>query len=250
MTNSRRSSWTNISRFGIGLDTQNPTEIRHEGKFGRSVAIGSGGFSDIWQQGGIISELTSAETMVIDSTGVGVDTAGGTGAQKIILEGLDDNYGEISEEIELDEASSPTTTKSYLRVNRMYVTDVGSGGVNANAITATATTAGSVQANIAALLGQTLKTQYTVPAGWDAYVARFYFNVGKGDDAELYIQAKNAANQSWRIQRDLQLFQNHISIELDEFLFCPSKGQIRMQGKAGTGTIQVSGGYDFYLVRS
>lgn len=216
-------------------------------KFARNPSAGTS-FEDIWFNGGNLSYLSSGET--IDVAYSGVDNDAGTGARAVTIQGLDNNYDEIQESVTLEAGNSPmTTTQSFLRINRAFVTDTGTGLINANAITFTASTAGTVQANIGADNGQTLKSQVTIPSEHESHLTRFYANVGKGDDAEVRILIREQG-KSWRVQRDLQIYQGHIAVHLDSPIVCPEKSEIKMQAKASTGTVNVAAGYDYYLLKT
>ena len=121
--------------------------------------------------------------------------------------------------------------------------------MNENIITFVASSSATAQAQIPAQLGQTLKTQVSIPAGKRGYISRFFFNVGKGDDARCIILARDFG-KAWRVRRDLQNFQSHIAVQLDDYIDIGPRGDIKMQAAASTGTITVAAGYDYYLVRT
>ena len=67
-------------------------------------------------------------TLYIASTNVN-DTALGTGARKVFLQGLDNNWKEQSEEITLNGQTPVATTKTnWLRINKMFVSQVDTNG--------------------------------------------------------------------------------------------------------------------------
>lgn len=70
------------------------------------------------------------------------DTLAGTGAQKVLLEGIDASGDAISEEIEMAGFSFVTSTLVYEVVNRMTVVQVGSGNSQAGKISCRHTTLG------------------------------------------------------------------------------------------------------------
>lgn len=221
------------------------TNYSMQQKFGFNDDI-NGTFEDIWSTGGNMTYLTSASTMTVTSTGN--DTVGGTGARYITIEGLDGDYKEISERVELDSTTPQVTSQSFLRVQRAYVQEVGTLGQNENLISITATTGGSVQADIEAGDGQTEKTHYTVPAGYKAYVYQWLSSGSRGEDIELQFRFR-LPNESWRIAHRVYIFENstHESVEVR----IPEKSDICIQGRSLTGlNNSVISSFKFLLLRN
>ena len=220
--------------------------LKTVGKFGRNEAVDTITFQDVWSDDGNIIFLTSAETMDVVSSLSADDKDSGNGARAITIEGLDDNWNEISEYIQLEGVTPVTTTKSFIRINRAYIEEVGSGGVNAGIITIDATTSSTRQSSIQSGEGQTEKTQYTVPNGRTGYVTRFFSNVGKTDDVIIRIMVKEFG-KGWRAKRILTLYQSHMAIPLNSYIKLPAKTDIKIEAKAVTSTTAVSAGYDLYI---
>ncbi len=161
-------------------------------KFGRNADVGTGAFEDVWTAGGAYNWLQSASAVRVRAGGHADDDSGGAGAQKIIVEGLDSNWVEASEEITLAGASvSSATSTSFIRVHRAYVTDAGAyTGTNTGAILVE-TTGGTLVAEIPAGLGQTQMAIYTIPAGKTGYLVRLKAIVSAGAN-------KTATVRFWR----------------------------------------------------
>jgi len=128
----------------------------------------------VWEQGGDYPWLDSAVTMFVSSTSVN-DTSGGSGANTILIQGLDENYVEIEETITLNGQTQVTTQLSYLRVYRAFVTLAGSSGTSGGTIYigSSGATGGVPNGTVYANLGignQTQIAAYTVPAGHTLYV--------------------------------------------------------------------------------
>jgi hypothetical protein len=114
-------------------------------KFGYNDDVDSAASETIWAQGGIFQCLTSGETLEIVSTSAN-DASAGTGVQSVVIYGVDENWTSQIETVTMNGTTNVTTVNSWLGVNRIAVFLSGSGQTNAGAITATATTAGTVQA--------------------------------------------------------------------------------------------------------
>lgn len=210
-------------------------------KFGRATSITNG--SDVDIAPFTPTYLTTASTIRIKAGGNAADTAAGTGAQAVVVVGLDANYNEITDTLVTAGASaSSATTNTYLRVTRAYVTTVGSGETNAAAITIEAVTGGSTQAIIPASGGQTQQIMYTVPAGKRAYVKGIRLSLidspGAGTTQHLghfkgkirlYDTGSNNNYQSWRTVFDYGLDtdgSNDLVINSDIPVVLPAKTDV------------------------
>ena len=90
-------------------------------KFGRNPSIG-GAPETVWMYGGTYTYLSSASTVYVSGADA-QDSAAGTGARTVTVQGLDATYNEIEETLTVDGAVS---TKSFLRVYRAFVASAGS----------------------------------------------------------------------------------------------------------------------------
>jgi hypothetical protein len=135
------------------------------------------GFVDI-SEFGDITYLTSAETMNMVSTSTDDDVAG-TGALTVLVSGVDGTGAAISEVVIMTGQVNKLTSNSYLRVNQILLLTAGTGTVNAGAITATASTAATVQAKMGIGDGVSHDARYTVPLGSTLYVLKGELNAHK-----------------------------------------------------------------------
>lgn len=150
-------------------------------KFGVNPSIDTASVpEDVWDGGGTYTGwATSAETVQVFSAS-GNDTSAGTGARTVVVIGLDANYNVISETVTLNGVTPVTTSNSYIRMHTARVASAGSGGVNAGILTfRQSTTTANVFLNMVVGSNQTFSTNYTVPAGYTAYLRRLTASVGK-----------------------------------------------------------------------
>lgn len=145
---------------------------------GHNADIDDGAQEDVWEPGGELSYLSSAETMEIASTSAD-DAAAGTGARTVMIQGVDDDGLFISEVVTLNGTSNVQTSNSYLRVNLMNILTAGSAGWNVGDLTATATTAATIQDEMDATEGFSQSSHYTVPAGKTAFLTQVELNAAK-----------------------------------------------------------------------
>lgn len=130
----------------------------------------------VWPDGSTVPHPTTASQLTIASTNAN-DTAAGTGARTVFIEGLNGDYVTVSETVILNGTSGVTTTNSYLYVNDFYVLTTGSGGANAGDITAKVGV--TLYDIIATGYNQRTTGHYCVPAGYTAYLTVGVFTAGQ-----------------------------------------------------------------------
>lgn len=142
-------------------------------KFGANLVV-STSEETLWTVGGLYTGfLTAASAVRVASGGSANDDAAGTHARKIFVSGLDENWDVAQEEVTLAGASaSAATTTTFIRVNRVYVSEVGAYGNSNSAAITIETTGGATLAEIATGIAQTEMAVYTVPNGYIGFVTR------------------------------------------------------------------------------
>jgi len=151
-------------------------------KLGRNIAVGTTA-EDMWAAGGIRNWFTAAETLDIVSDSA-LDTALGTGARSVIIEGLNPSFVEITETVATAGLGTAVTTNTFIRVNRVVVGTTGTygntgSGSNEGAITISGTGTGFLQATITKNgfgRGQAQFSHYTVPVGMQAVMTQVIAN--------------------------------------------------------------------------
>ncbi len=147
-------------------------------KFGYNPDV-NGDEETVWEQGGNYPWLDNAVTMFVSSTSVN-DISGGSGANTILIQGLDEDYNEIEETITLNGQTQVATQLSYLRLYRAFVTLAGSSGTSGGTIYIGSSGAtggvpnGTVYGSLA-IGNQTQIAAYTVPAGHTLYIDEINF---------------------------------------------------------------------------
>jgi hypothetical protein len=124
---------------------------------------------DIWEGGGGYPFQTVASKLEILSASAS-DTAAGTGAQTMMIHGLDANFNALSETITMNGVTPVQSAGTYLRVNGLNIVTAGSGHKNAGDITLRLTGAGATQAIARAGYGFAKSCVFTVPAGFTLLV--------------------------------------------------------------------------------
>jgi len=137
----------------------------------------------VWPLPSLITFPAAALQMTVSSTSAN-DTAAGTGARTVVVQGVDANYNEVTETVTLNGQTAVTMTASLLRVNYAYVGTVGSGNSAAGDIyIGTGTVTAGVPATTYDIIkfdyNNTTTGSYTVPAGYTAYVSQGLFSTGQ-----------------------------------------------------------------------
>lgn len=217
-------------------------------KFGFNAAI-STDEETVWDAGGVYSYPSAAGSISVVSTDAADDLAG-TGAQKITIEGLDENWLPQSLEIDMDGTVASADATTFRRVYRAYISQAGSGEVNAGDISISV--GGSVSAQISAQQGQTLMAVYTVPAGFTGYITQWSFSSGasasnKYLDGRLVVR-KNAGIIQTKARSTIQ--NTAFVQDLPKATVVSEKDDIEIRAVTSSGTDAVSGTFTMLLKRN
>lgn len=149
---------------------------------------------DVWASGGEMVWPTAAETIEVVS-GDANDSVAGTGAQRVVVEGLDASWEPLTEEVDLSGTTAVTTTGAFLRINRAWISHVGTyHGANAGVISMSGTTSSNNYGQIAVGQGETKMARYSVPAGRAASLVSYSIQVSTPDKASIEGRATRGAD--------------------------------------------------------
>jgi hypothetical protein len=137
----------------------------------------------VWPLPSLITFPAAALQMTVSSTSAN-DTAAGTGARTVVVQGVDAKYNEVTETVTLNGQTAVTMSASLLRVNYAYVATAGSGNSAAGDIyIGTGTVTAGVPATAYDIIkfdyNATTTGSYTIPAGYTAYVSQGLFSTGQ-----------------------------------------------------------------------
>lgn len=233
-------------------------------KFGKNPAVGTS-WEDVWGIGGdytFLQTATTVEAISLDTN----DTVAGTGARIITIEGLDANFLEVSENINMNGTTATTaTTQTFIRITRAYIIEVGTyGGTNFNDITIRVSSAGATLAFISGEetsgtsgygSGQTEGTMYCVPADKTAYMTSLSVNVDGSKSADVHFyQRKNADDITTgfsgvrRILYQADAISGGVQHIFSSYLKFEEKTDIWVRAVLGTGSASINAQYDLILV--
>jgi len=164
-------------------------------KWGRNGVVGTTREPIVSESlGGDFWHPTAASTIRIKAGGNAADDTAGAGARKINVEGLDENYQLVNEDIVTAGASaSASTTTTFTRVFRAFVVEAGTYGGTNTAEIMIENTAGT--ADIITVdahdggQGQSLHCQYSAPVNTNVYLVHLFYNADttKVNDVHLKV---------------------------------------------------------------
>ncbi len=208
-------------------------------------AVGTGGNS-------ITLARDDSDSSSVSGATLANGRAHGTGARTVYIEGLDTNGAVISETVILNGTSAVNTTLSYKRINYMEVTTVGSGGVAAGNITATAATDSTVTIRVLASNNKAFSAFYTVPAGYTLYVVGIHgaFLSGSGGIGTIALQTR-AVGAGW-VERASATFNVLMDTEVEKRIapaVAVTEGtDVKLVGTTNTDNSVMRGQLDALLV--
>lgn len=118
----------------------------------------------------------------------------------LTLEGLDSDYNFITDTITLSSSGTASTTKTFLRVFRGYIS---TGDNNVGAIDVRVASTTVLYINIG--LAQTLMCIYTVPAGKTLYLTKGVFTAQSGADGNGKFFVRFFGQSAFRIQHTFEI---------------------------------------------
>ncbi len=134
---------------------------------------------DVWPPGGVWVPPTTGRIhdVVSDSAS---DTSAGTGAQTVLVKGLDASGNEQQETVTMNGVTNVPTSGTYTMIYAFTVATAGSGESNAGIITATAQTDATVTAHMAVGVNRASQAIYQIPTGKTALILGWYADVDGG----------------------------------------------------------------------
>jgi hypothetical protein len=204
----------------------------------------------------------TAETLQIRAGGNVNDDVAGTGARTLTIEGLNENWLEVIEDLTLAGASASLTTSNlFYRVNKVSIKEVGTyGSDNLGDIVIENSTSNQALAVVEAGIGNTRQAVYTVPAGKTAWITEIFPSVGSGDSADVKLSEINFADDftapftsikhyEWGVVE----YNGSTPVSLATFLKIPEKNDIICEAKkvsGGGGGARVALDFDFILTEN
>jgi hypothetical protein len=253
-------SWLDVSRGLVnGLGTVK--------KFGRNPSVGTS-FVPI-SLGGVyqVPQAAGATTLRIKAGGNANDTAAGSGAQEVTLEGLDENFNSLIETVATAGASaSSATTGTFTRLFRIYVSK---SGTYASAI-AGSHSGDIIVENSAGTAdwgtidstgfpkGQSEIGAYSIPTGKTGHIKLRNLSVDSGKTVDLVFFSRGSIDQTaapYDAMRARSVVNGVSGGSIETFggtdiPFGPYVGptDIGFMGRVASGTAQISVEFEIFII--
>jgi len=237
------------SFFALGGDSNYVSMLINAENFGVSTVQ-----EDIWSPGGELIYMTAgAETMDLVSTNAS-DTLAGTGARTVRIKGLNSTFDEVEEVVNLNGTTVVVTVNSYLRVHKLEVVTAGGGGENVGFISATATTAATLQAEIIPLYNISVMSHFTIPAGKTGLINYVHASTpitggsGQNEDALLHVEVR-PQNEVFRKVFSFHVSSGEVTVSPTFHGAIPEKTDLKLVGvMIDTVDARVATNYSLLLV--
>ena len=233
----RRQGHTTWNKFGYNNDIDIGTET-------------------IWYTGGTFTPIVTARTLSVVSTDA-TDDDGNTGANSLIIYGVDANWKEQTVVVTMNGLTPVVTTETWMGVNRIAIYVSGTGQTNAGVITATATTEGTIQGEVPAGEGTTQQAIFFVEADHTALMDWLYITLTKNSGgtqpaivtkAFVYSAVSNSKYEVFRdhIKGDVE---NHTELRPSQPFVVGEKSIVEFQCTTDQNNTEVSCRFSLILVR-
>ena len=218
-------------------------------KFGSNTDIDTATPEDIWSYGGNYNYLTLPDNISVMSNNA-EDDADGDGANSVTLQGLDANYNEIEETVNLIGGDEIETQNTFIRVNRAFVASAGDEKKNLGSIDLTG--GASVVATIPALHSQTQMAIYTIPNNHKGYLTNISGSILKsGGNKGAFIELHAIINGVDRITQQVELFSSGTTTLNKQFtvpLEFPEKTDLRVRATVAQNNTTIFSNFGLILV--
>lgn len=228
-------------------------------KFGRNDAVPNGTWAFVNLLGQTAWPLSAATTVRIKAGGNAADAAAGAGAREVTVQGIvATTFLEETDVLATAGASaSAASTKSFWRVHRAWVSEIGTYGAgNTAAVTIENSAGGSDLIQIGADEGQSQFAAFTMPAGKTGYLASVLATVNgtQTTDIRCYVrQAIDVTSGAGMQAKRIKIFWDGIANRLpfnpkSPGASVPEKSDIWFEARGGAGTTAVSVDFELLVV--
>jgi hypothetical protein len=189
----------------------------------------------VWENATTYTYITNASTLTLVSSSASDDTVA-----KVLINGLDANFNQISESLQMNGTTGVTTLNSYYRVNSLTMISAGTGQTT-NVGTITLKQSSNIVAQINVGIGKSQSTVFTVPAGYTFYLDLAEVNTSNSYTGSTIVTYKVQAINNVTGVKFVVLQQPFVSIytaqrQANPFLYA-EKTDIQWQLVTNTGTI-------------
>jgi len=200
---------------------------------------------EVLNPSGTLTYPSSADVVSVVSDSA-LDTSAGTGARAVFITGLDADWDWQSDEILLNGTTPVVTENKYIRLLKIWCTDVGTGGENVGQIIASID--GNAQECMIAGGGESHCAALSVPVGLRCYVSSMSISGGRADDVAMDLYTREFG-QAWRVRAMDQVRETGKTSKFEYFFRIPEKSDIQLRvRKITSGTAHCTGFFNFVFL--
>ena len=224
----------------------------HRRIIGYNDAVGTT-LEDITDTSANIVIPTTAVAVEMDSTS-GDDASGGTGIQEVEVHGLDGNFDEVSERVEMNGTTAVAITQTFIRINNIHAMRVGSGGVAAGEVTVQGSGGGQEYGRIGAGGNTMLQCLFTIPANHKGFVEAWTAG-GTTKDSRIVLRATRDWDDTTLTVGVFQSQDVIVTSSATTFrpfpipIALPPKCDVKVSGQALVAGAQISASIDLWYER-
>jgi hypothetical protein len=228
------------TEFDINVAAGIVTTMANVHKFG-AVVSSSATYDTVWTEQGAYSFPTSPSVVNIISSSSTDDDSANTGAETVVIQGLDGDYNEVEETLSTDGTNSVTGSQLFLRVHRAFVA---SGVTNVGDINIRHGT--TVVCQIAADMGQSQVAYYTIPAGKSGYLRSFAATMNKNQENSVRLFQRPFGGV-FRVASELNLYNSNMHTTFSIPIYFTEKTDLEVRTYTGSNCT-VSAMFDLLVV--
>ena len=231
------------TQFDLNVAAGITTQLANVHKFG-AVVTTSATYDTVWSFGGPYIFPSTAGIITATSTSI-EDAPGQTGALTVRLQGLDANYNEVEEDFTLNGTVGVAGTVEFLRTHRAFVLTGNNDNNNVGNINFTHSV--GVTCQIAAGMGQSQVTFYTIPAGKSGYLRSFAATMNKNQENTVRLFQKKPDGGVFRLASELNLYNSNMHTTYSIPLYFTEKTDLEVRTYTGSNAT-VSSMFDLLIV--
>ena len=231
-----------LPNYGLGVAKGQFDDITHIHKFGAVPAMSQNTTGTIWDVNDTTypwSAFDTAGTLSIPSVNASDN------GKSIVLVGLDNDYLELTETVTVSSSGATTTTQSFKRIFRAYVTN----GSITNVGDIVVQKGGTAVATIKAGKAQTLMAVYTVPAGKTGYILKGVATCQAGADATGDMFVRYFGQDSFRVGHTFEVSGTggEYNYDFGVPVKIPAKSDIDVRCSVRSNNARVTAAFDIIL---
>jgi len=231
-----------LPNYGLGVAKGQFQNISSIHKFGAVPAMSQNQTGTIWDINDVTYPWSTWDTA--GTVSIPAVNASDNG-KSVVLVGLDSDYVELEETIVVSSSAAVTSTNSFKRLFRAYVTN----GSTSNVGDISVQKGGTNVARIKAGKAQTLMAVYTIPAGKIGYLTKGVCTCQAGADATGDMFVRYFGQESFRVGHSFEVSGSggKYEYEFTAPVRIPEKSDIDVRAKVRSNNARITAAFDIIL---